>query len=224
MTVDGVKSYILQRLPDASNDKIEWAITTVLSIFDDYHPLLVLDTTSVVTVADQEYYAVPEGAAKVIEVYWVPTASGDDVVFEVEDSDFYDHPSLRIVQAIKESLTSKWQLGSWRIFIDPSTKVRKLWLSPPPASSGINVPIVYSMPHSSTLEDILPEEEGLFKEGVLLRCQESVLTDKVTSGGFRAGSYAVTSDTGQTALTTKFNAEWKRWLLRLSGGGAGSRT
>lgn len=184
-----------------SDDDLHLLIETALNEYVGYRPGLTLTTASegITTVAGQPNYTKPSDALWIIEVSWNPDYSDDQII-----NDLYltlaletfnpQHPSeLTIIFQRYAALREKFQ-GHWKDIND------EIWLIPTPSLSGQKVAVFYAT--ERTLDDLGDVKDSRFLRLVKAYMTERRGNDLAPSGGWRAGSYAVTGTPAAQMLSS----------------------
>lgn len=191
---------------DVSDAELDSLIDDALEEYSSYRPNLTFTAESgwLTTIINEPSYTFPTGATKIISVFWNPDYSDSYV------GDIYGEILLDILDATdtteimieyrKMAQMRRYFGGSWYILNG------KIFLVPAPSISDIKVPVIYATIHTlSTLNQI---SDHLFYDLVYAYCLERKAFALSSSGGWKAGAYAVTPQAGavmHTAADKKLN-------------------
>lgn len=194
----------------------------LLTLMDDglneylfYKPNIAITSyaTSITTVADQPNYDKPTDALWVISCGWNPDYADTEIddIWNVLTLDHVtEHEvSVMLIDYSNMSRLHSYFAGSFEIRND------EIWLKPCP--SGIyHVPVIYAA--AKTLEDMDQIADNRLMELIFYRALYSVGVTKMTTGGWRAGSYQVSESVGrETMRAAEKGLERTRLLLASAG-------
>ena len=198
--------------------------------FDAYRPPVYYLINGITTVDDQEDYTFPSGASEILEVLWFPNLSNASIQSLLDEmklgitgeEGIFNYPSLTAIWNLKYAQFNKRYGGSWTTYYN-SSNVRVITLHPSPDQNSISVPVIYTKNHQSSLSTIPDSEKELFYEGLIARVEDMFGRKQMKSGGFRAGTYSVSGDSG-SAIRTFAGRRYNDWLLRISATAAAGRS
>ena len=214
----------------SSTDISDTDLTTIINsvVLKEYsaHRPIVFSTTFSTT-KDQQDYSFPTGAESIIRIYWNPTISNSawypwwteiNRILKSE-TDFYAPSVVGSFLSLLNRFEDYFG-GTWDI-ISTSAGVRKIRLIPCPSQSGLTVYAICGKAHSD-VSTVPSTDESLFLDGVMAWARYRIEQRKGISGGFRAGSYAVTG----SSATERRSVEraLSQWRARLAIGGFVARS
>lgn len=183
---------------DITDANLSYLISAALDEYSSYRPNVTFTASSgyLTTVAGTSSYAFPLNAITILNVFYNPDYSDEEVdimyINLLKNSGRDDQPIDLIIDASKMAQYRRFFSGSWKIMNG------LIFLIPTPELDGIKVPIVYgSQQTESTLNNI---DDNIFCELVYAYCMESRALSLMNSSGFRAGSYSVSSSAGSETM------------------------
>ena len=182
---------------DIEDDALGTIIADALSEYLFYRPKLAITsgTTCITTVAGTANYAKPAGAVFIVDCFWNPGYSVeelDDVWTNILLGSVHDvDPTMIMLNHLKMAQYNRLFKGFWEMVGD------EIRLKPTP--DGVyKVGVLYAT--SRTLEELDQIGDRRFVDLVYYSAMLAVATKKLTGGGWKAGQFQVNESVGRETM------------------------